>query len=69
MIEYMSAAQASVKWGLSKRRTNILLAEGRVPGAVMVDGRYIIPTDAEKPADARIKSGKYVKPPEKEDEI
>lgn len=61
MIKYLSAAQAANKWGLSKRRTNILLGEGRVPGAVMVDGRWIIPDDAEKPADARIKSGKYIR--------
>jgi len=60
MNEYMSTAQTAKKWGLSKRRTNILLAERRIPGAIMVDSRWIIPADAQKPADARIKSGKYV---------
>ena len=60
MNEYMSAAQTAKKWGLSKRRANILLAERRIPGAIMVDSRWIIPADAQKPADARIKNGKYV---------
>ena len=36
------------------------------PGAQRAGGRWIIPEDAEKPTDARIKSGKYVKPKVKE---
>ena len=72
MAEYISAAQAAKKWGLSNRRTQILLTQERVPGAVMVGSRWIIPADAEKPADARIKSGKYIKdakrPMRKEDD-
>jgi len=65
MVEYMSAAQAAVKWGLSRRRTCMLLSKGRVPGAIIVGSTWIVPADAEKPADARIKSGKYIK--QKED--
>jgi len=61
MVEYMSAAQTAVKWGLSRRRTCMLLSKGRVAGAVIVGNTWIIPADAEKPADARIKSGKYIK--------
>jgi len=61
MNEYMSVTQAANKWGLGRRRTLTLLTQGRISGAVMVGGRWIIPADAEKPADARIKSGKYVK--------
>jgi hypothetical protein len=61
MAEYISAAQAAKKWGLSNRRTQLLLAQERIPGAVMVGSRWIIPADAEKPTDARMKSAKYIK--------
>ena len=61
MAEYISAAQAAKKWGLSNRRTQILLTQERIPGAVMVGSRWIIPADAVKPADARIKTWKYIK--------
>ena len=33
----------------------------RIPGAQRAGSRWIIPADAEKPTDARIKSGKYIK--------
>ena len=35
--------------------------EGRVPGAIRIGSVWGIPEDAEKPADARIKNGKYIK--------
>ena len=38
-------------------------AEGRVPGAIRIGTVWGIPEDAEKPADARIKNGKYIKKP------
>ncbi len=50
-----------VKMGLSKRRVIVLCQEGRVAGAQKAGRNWIIPEDAEKPADARIKAGKYVK--------
>jgi len=37
-----------------------------IPGAQQAGSRWIIPEDAEKPADARIKSGKYIKAKNKE---
>jgi len=61
MIEYISATEAAEKWGLSRRRTQLLLAQGRIFGAVIVGKTWIVPADAKKPADARIKSGKYIK--------
>ena len=60
-MEYLSIRQTSEKWGLSKRRIQVLCAEGRIPGAMKVDYSWVIPSDAEKPKDARIKNGKYVK--------
>ena len=65
----MSSAEAAESWGISRRRVTALCMGGRVSGAIIVGDIWIIPACAKKPADARIKSGKYVKSPEKEDEI
>lgn len=60
-MEYLSISQVAEKWGLSARRINVLCSEGRIPGATKIGSYWAIPADAEKPADARIKSGKYIK--------
>lgn len=61
-MEYLSIKQTSEKWGISVRRIQTLCVEGRISGAVKIGYSWIIPRTAEKPADARIKSGRYVKP-------
>ena len=58
-MEYISIAQAAEKWGLSRRRVLALCSQGRIPGVSRLGTIWMIPSDAEKPADARIKSGKY----------
>ena len=60
-MKYISASEAAVKWNISARRVSILCAEGRISGAQKAGSYWIIPEDAQKPADARIKSGKYIK--------
>ena len=60
-MRYLSTFEAAKKWGLSPRRVGVLCNENRIPGAQRAGSRWIIPEDAEKPADARIKSGKYIK--------
>lgn len=60
-MNYISTTEAGQKWGISKRRVIVLCKENRVSGAQMAGRNWIIPNDAEKPADARIKSGKYIK--------
>ena len=60
-MEYLSISQVAEKWMLSTRRINVLCSEGRIPGATKIGSYWAIPEDAEKPADARIKSGRYVK--------
>ena len=59
-MEYISIAQAAEKWGLSRRRVLALCSQGRIPGVSRLGTIWMIPSDAEKPADARIKSGKYI---------
>ena len=39
----------------------MLCSEGRIKGAQKAGSTWIIPDNAEKPGDARIKSGKYIK--------
>ena len=57
----MTLKETSEKWGISSRRINTLCVEGRIPGAQKLGNMWIIPADAEKPKDERIKSGKYIK--------
>lgn len=52
-MEFMSAREAADKWGISQRRVAVLCSEDRIDNAVMVGNVWIIPADAEKPADAR----------------
>ena len=61
MIGYTTIQEISKKWGISERRVNVLCSEGRIEGAVKFGNTWAIPEKAEKPADARIKSGKYIK--------
>ena len=57
-MEYMSAPQAAEKWGISERRVQILCSEKRIPGVSKLGYMWLIPKDAEKPADARRKEKK-----------
>ena len=65
-MRYLSTFEVAEKWGISPRRVGILCNENRIPGAQRAGSRWIIPEDATKPTDARIKSGKYIKPKTKD---
>lgn len=58
---YLSIRQTSEKWNLSARWINDLCKAGRIPRAIKIGSYWAIPEDAQKPVDARIKSGKYMK--------
>lgn len=60
-MEYMTVRQAAEKWGCSVRWIQILCEDSRIPGVVRPGRDWMIPKDAKKPADARIRSGKYKK--------
>lgn len=60
-MEYLSITQTSEKWGITKRRIQVLCIQGRIPGAVKIASYWAIPENAEKPKDERVKSGKYIK--------
>ena len=61
MAEYMTTKQAATLWGISERRVSILCREGRIQGAAKQGHAWMIPADAAKPADQRVKSGEYKK--------
>ena len=53
---FMTAKEASKKWGISDRRIRVLCAEGKISGAYQEGRGWKIPSNADKPADARFKS-------------
>lgn len=60
-MKYLSVTQTAEKWGISTRRIQILCNGKRIPGAIKIGNQWAIPDSESKPADARIKSGKYIK--------
>ena len=59
MAKFMTTKEASEKWGVSERRINTFCKEGRIPGAYKdkenKKKQWMIPADAVKPADKRLK--------------
>ena len=60
-MKYVSTTEMAEKWELSSRRVGVLCNEGRIEGAYKAGSTWIIPENATKPKDARIRSGKYKK--------
>lgn len=60
-MEYMTIQEAANRWGISERRIQVLCTNGRLEGATKFGRQWAIPENTEKPDDARIKSGKYIK--------
>jgi len=58
MFEYMTVQEAAKKWNLSERRVQKLCAEDRIDGIVHLSRVWLIPKEAEKPADGRKKENK-----------
>lgn len=54
-VMYISVNEAATKFDISKRRVQILCEQGRINGATMVSGVWLIPETATKPVDARRK--------------
>ncbi len=63
-MKYLSAKETGKKWGIGERRVQRLCTQDRIPGVIRIGSTWGIPDDAEKPKDARVKSGKYCKPRE-----
>ena len=60
-MKYVTTTEIGKQWNLSARRVGILCAEGRIPDVQKAGNTWLIPDNAVKPGDARIKSGRYIK--------
>ena len=60
-MEYLTISQVAAAWKISNRRIQVLCSQNRIPGAYLFGRTWAIPADAQKPEDARIRSGKYRK--------
>lgn len=58
-MDYMTLREASEKWGVTPRRINYYCTAGRILGAEKIGTMWLVPKDAEKPADGRRKEHKY----------
>lgn len=62
MFEYMTVQEAAKLWEISERRIQKLCEEKRIDGVVRLSRVWLIPKDAQKPADGRLKEIKAKKP-------
>ena len=54
-MKYLTVSEISEKWGINERRVRVLLKEKRIEGAKLEGHKYLIPENAPKPLDRRIK--------------
>ena len=61
MADIMLVKEAAALWNLTERRVSDLCNKGKIEGAIKNGHIWLIPADAKKPVDQRIKSGAYKK--------
>lgn len=54
-MDYISAQEVAKIWGISERRVQKLCEEDRIPGVIKFSRMWLIPKDAKKPIDGRLK--------------
>ncbi|CUX48096.1 helix-turn-helix domain-containing protein [Clostridium sp. C105KSO13] len=54
-MEYSTTTEISKEWNISSRRIGTLCTEGRIEGAIKKGKMWLIPSDAKKPEDGRLK--------------
>lgn len=52
-MDYISIAEAAERWGVTRRRVQVLCNQSRIPDPTKLGKAWAIPKDAEKPEDAR----------------
>lgn len=52
-MDYITAQEVAEKWGITRRRVQVLCVEGRIQGALKKANLWLIPNDIEKPIDKR----------------
>ena len=58
MFEYITVQEAAKLWEISERRIQKLCEEKRIDGVVRLSRVWLIPKDAKKPIDARLRTSK-----------
>lgn len=54
-LDYISAQEAAERWGITKRRVQVLCATKRIQDAIRIGNMWLIPKSSEKPSDSRFK--------------
>ena len=57
-MDYFTVKEMGEKWGLSGRRVTYYCEAERIEGALKKGNLWLVPMDAEKPADGRTKSNR-----------
>jgi hypothetical protein len=57
-MDYMTTKQAAEKWKISLRWVQTYLKENRIEGAVKFGHAWMIPINANKPTDGRLRKCK-----------
>ena len=52
-VDYITTKEAAKNWGITERMVVYHCSAGRIKGAKKMGNTWIIPADAEKPADKR----------------
>lgn len=58
-MDFMTTKEAACKWEVTERMVQYHYKAGRIGGAVKMAGVWLIPKEAEKPADVRRKEFKH----------
>ena len=59
MDGYLTIKEIAEKWDITPRRIQKMCADGRIYGAKKFGRDWAIPSEAEKPRDARVTTGEY----------
>lgn len=52
-MDYTTAPEAAIKWGISERRVQKLCEDNRIPVIERISHIWLIPKDAKRPADGQ----------------
>lgn len=58
---YVTVNEIAKKWDVKPRTIQMMCLKGKIKGAEKIGNMWMIPIEAERPLDERIKSGKYIK--------
>ncbi len=57
---YISVKELAEQWDVTMKYVQTLCRQGSIKGVIKNRGKWLIPADAERPNDNRVKSGKYI---------